>query len=108
MPGTLACLTNAADGGNTRVSFRTDSICADMTTVSSFLMLDKQESHRAELCRTPTATMEIILGQPYATLTAGPHRANQHINPAFCNANQSPRQRLRPGPGALTRLAQWW
>src|SRR5476649_1269944 len=42
MPETLACLTISAEGGKTRVSFSTDSICADMTTVSSLLRLDIQ------------------------------------------------------------------
>src|ERR1039458_216215 len=79
MPGTLACLTISAEGGKTRVSFRTDSICADMTTVSSFLVHDKQKLHRAGLCRAPVAMVEIIQGQPYATLTPGPRRANQSI-----------------------------
>ncbi len=30
MPETLACLTKAGDGGNTRFSLSTDSICDDM------------------------------------------------------------------------------
>src|SRR5450432_3852771 len=94
MPETLACLTISAEGGKTRVSFSTDSICADMTTVSSFLMLDKQELHRGELHWAPAAMIEIMKSQPYATLAPGPHRANQNTNPAYCKANRPWTQRL--------------
>jgi hypothetical protein len=77
-----------------------------MTTVSSLLRLDKQGLNRGELHCAPAAMIEIMKSQPYAILTPGPHRANQNINPAFCKANHLPCQPLRPGPVALTRLAQ--
>jgi hypothetical protein len=68
-----------------------------MTTVSSLPRLDKQGLNRGELHCAPVAMMEIIQGQPYASLTPRPHRANQNINPAFCKAN-------RPGAQTLHRL----
>src|SRR5665647_154125 len=99
MPGPLACLMNAADGGNTRVSFSTDSICADMTTVSSFSVIDKPGLNRSELFVFDAANhMGIMETQAYAKLTPALrfyHRAqNESTNPKFCKAEDPEREKL--------------
>jgi hypothetical protein len=45
MPEILACFTNAGDGGNTRVSLKTDSMFADMPFPPPEREYNHQNSH---------------------------------------------------------------
>jgi hypothetical protein len=73
------------------------------------LRFDTQELNRGALHGALEATTEIMKEQPYATLTPGPHRANQSINPPFCKANRRRRKSdtvSTLGHTALTHRAQ--